>query len=86
MFIGRRKHPHTIASLQSQSDTARHGEWSIPCTNIGLPHKTCQWIEGEPKRRQFCNEPVTTRANDQPSPYCETHHAKCYRPLTQEEK
>ena len=36
-------------------------------------HQTCQWLEGEPKARNFCGDPV------QPgSPYCPDHHAWCY--------
>lgn len=37
--------------------------------------KTCQWLEGEPRDRNFCAAPVQVD-----SPYCPEHHAICYEP------
>lgn len=33
----------------------------------------CQWVEGEPKERDFCGKPVKPGSS-----YCEHHHARCY--------
>lgn len=33
----------------------------------------CQWLDGEPRERQFCGAP---RLED--SSYCEAHHARCW--------
>ncbi len=42
----------------------------------GWRPRTCQWIEGEPRDRGFCGEPV------QPgSSYCPKHHAICWHPV-----
>ncbi|MBE0530257.1 MAG: hypothetical protein IH626_05475 [Rhodospirillales bacterium] len=43
--------------------------------------RTCQWIEGEPRARDFCGAPVR-----EGSSYCEAHHARCYRKPTAAEK
>lgn len=42
--------------------------------NVGAPHKTCQWIEGEPEDRNFCNAPVAEHSS-----YCPEHHAVVWR-------
>jgi hypothetical protein len=37
------------------------------------PARTCQWLDGEPRDRNFCGEP------SQPgSSYCAEHHARCW--------
>ncbi|MHA1569826.1 MAG: hypothetical protein ACTSXZ_10170, partial [Alphaproteobacteria bacterium] len=39
-----------------------------------ITHKSCQWIEGEPRGRVFCGaEPMRGR------PYCGAHMARAYR-------
>ncbi len=43
----------------------------------GPPPATCQWIDGDPRRRGFCGAPVAGR--DRPAPYCEEHLARAYR-------
>lgn len=44
-----------------------------------VPHRGCQWIEGEPKDRQFCGKKTVNRANGDPSPWCADHLARVYR-------
>ncbi len=33
----------------------------------------CQWLDGEPRQRQFCGAPTMDGSS-----YCETHHARCW--------
>lgn len=47
---------------------------SVRLGEIGAPFSTCQWIEGEPRDRQFCGAPTQSRSS-----YCPTHHARCYQ-------
>lgn len=76
----------SLTALQLQSETCRlkaergvdlgnAGRISRLCAATWRP-KTCQWIEGEPKGRVFCDRPLTT-LNDDPS-YCDEHHKLCY--------
>lgn len=53
------------------------GSGRIP-KDLGNPPKTCQWINGEGRDRDFCGKPVTKRANGSPSSYCQEHHDRCY--------
>jgi hypothetical protein len=48
--------------------------------NLGPPPRTCQWIEGEPREREFCCKPVTKMLNGEPSSYCEKHYNQAYVP------
>jgi len=44
-----------------------------PLRGAGWRPRTCQFIEGEPRDRNFCGKPV------QPgSSYCPEHHARCW--------
>jgi hypothetical protein len=54
-----------------------------PFSELGPPPRTCQWIAGDPKTDPTkCGAPVTRRRDGSPSPYCATHHARCYeRPV-----
>lgn len=86
MYIGKnRQNLHrTISALQTQSESARVREpVKRPPLNLGAPPKTCQWLEGEPRDRNFCDQPVGLRANGLPSPYCPEHHARVYVRLTE---
>ncbi len=46
---------------------ARASSWQPP---------GCQWLEGDPRDRNFCNLPVK-----EDSSYCEEHHKRCYTGL-----
>lgn len=73
----------SLKSLQQQSETARRIPKAAVIAGTWHPGrvKTCQWIEGEPRGRDFCGAPVLGG-----SPYCEAHHRRCYRVLTVSEK
>lgn len=76
----------SIAELQSTYEN-RHGKGKfeyggkirarLKCD--GPSPKTCQWLYGEPKERDFCK--LQAKAE---SSYCEGHHNICYvtKPLT----
>lgn len=39
----------------------------------GAPFTTCQWLEGEPKERNFCGDPSVPGKS-----YCARHAARCF--------
>lgn len=80
-------HTRTIRELQSQSQSWReprhYGRGLGNIRKLSLitwTPKTCQWIDGEPRQRVFCEAVV-----QEGSSYCEAHHGRCYR-LTEEQK
>lgn len=44
-----------------------------PAPKIDRSGRTCQWIEGEPRLRQFCGQPC-----QEGSSYCPGHHTRVY--------
>lgn len=46
--------------------------------NDGPPPKTCQWLHGDPRDRDFCGQPTTKHPDGRRSSYCEEHHARCW--------
>lgn len=75
--------PRSLKSLQqiSESCTLRH-KFGLSAGAVGRISrmvgaewrpKTCQWIEGEPRDRNFCADAV-----QEDSSYCAAHHARCY--------
>lgn len=56
-------------------------EGFIVCAANGRPEngKGCQWLEGDPKDRNFCGRPVKKGAK---YPWCEEHHARVYQKPT----
>lgn len=81
----------TIKDLQAASESHRlhrgagiiagHTVGRIARLTCDTPRPTtCQWLEGEPRERNFCGD-----ATQPGSSYCATHHARCFikRPLTQ---
>lgn len=65
-------HRETLPALPSLAKLGRPARVTRLIVAERLPH--CQWIEGDPKQRQFCDDPTKHG-----SPYCDTHHAICYR-------
>lgn len=73
-------HRRTLRSLQDQSLSARMRGTSrglgyiVKLSQAEWAPQTCQWIDGEPRRRAFCEAAV-----QEGSSYCEAHHRRCYR-------
>ncbi|MGO1079928.1 GcrA family cell cycle regulator [Inquilinus sp. CA228] len=42
------------------------------------PFATCQYLRGEPERRDFCGAAVLERRDGRRSSYCPEHHALCW--------
>lgn len=71
-----------LACSQPRVRKRRRPAGALPNTVLGInpgfqapAPRTCQWIEGEPRDREFCGEPA--RAG---SSYCEAHHRRCWLP------
>lgn len=45
------------------------------------PFRFCQWIEGEPRDREFCGKPTYARTS-----WCRAHLARIYRPPERNER
>jgi hypothetical protein len=54
---------------------------NIPLTGDERPHTTCQWLEGEPRVRDFCGAPTTRHKDGKRSSYCRGHHRRCWKPM-----
>jgi len=98
----------SLASLQRQWDAKTKSEYyrnvvgltGSPVRRPEIPDispKTCQYIIGEPTKRDLrkygsdrfmCKDPTTTKRDVTRSPYCEHHHWICFvpKPLTDTEK
>lgn len=60
------------------------GQRTVPpraLRGAGWTPATCQWIEGEPRERNFCGKPAKAGSS-----YCEEHHKRCWRPATAHEE
>ena len=69
-----------ISTQQRVSTSARqlHGRQlpyaiSRPIGGEGVAHKTCQWLEGEAKERNFCGEPTIGVTS-----WCMAHHKRVF--------
>ena len=65
------------ASLVRKRNTVTdHGTANIIPLCPAPPAKTCQWLHGEPRERNFCGERVKRGSS-----YCAEHHAVCWHKL-----
>jgi hypothetical protein len=53
---------------------AKSGKRPIERVTTGIFFTTCQWLDGEPKERNFCGS--RTRGG---RPFCDRHHRICWR-------
>lgn len=44
-----------------------------PAASTHSVFKTCQWLEGDPRARNFCDDPTKPGSS-----WCESHHRRCY--------
>lgn len=62
--LRRKKRAARMAILGEQPRPIGKGDYSSIMHTIrafpdmGSPHKTCQWLDGEPRERRFCGEPA----------------------------
>ena len=74
----------TLSSLLTAYDSTQRAKELVGATKRIQHHETsskvssCQWLDGEPKLRQFCDAPVK-----QGSSYCPDHHARCWVKATE---
>lgn len=61
------------STAQRRQKVVRFTRLNPPVRRVGWQPKTCQWIHGDPRDRDFCGKPTLPGSS-----YCREHYERCY--------